>query len=105
MAAVTHRDPVASRSTSLLPAAANATRLAREAVGRLPDLSGVPDVRFTAELLTAELTSNVVRHAAMAGSETFELLVECDGWTLRVETVDPGPGFDPLAVLADHTSE
>jgi anti-sigma regulatory factor (Ser/Thr protein kinase) len=46
-----------------------------------------------AELLVSELITNSVRHAGLGPDEQIELRLEVKPGTLRVEVVDPGPGF------------
>jgi anti-sigma regulatory factor (Ser/Thr protein kinase) len=84
----------------VLAAGPSAPRAARDAIESCAGLESLEDIEFTVLLLAAELASNVVRHADLAGEESFELLIDRRDHSIRIETVDSGPGFDPLAVLA-----
>jgi anti-sigma regulatory factor (Ser/Thr protein kinase) len=44
-------------------------------------------------LLVSELVTNSVRHAGLAGTDLIELHVDVDTGTVRIEVIDPGPGF------------
>jgi anti-sigma regulatory factor (Ser/Thr protein kinase) len=96
-----HEDP---RSTVLLTVGGDPTQEARRTIGEVAELRSLPDVRFTAQLLTGELVSNVVRHAGLSSEERFQLDTVCDEHMLRVAVVDGGLGYDPLAVLGDHAA-
>ena len=61
-----------------------------------PLRSTVPDPLLDrAELLTSEVVTNSVRHAALGPEDTIEVRVQGSPTLLRVDVVDPGPGFDP----------
>jgi anti-sigma regulatory factor (Ser/Thr protein kinase) len=51
-----------------------------------------PPLLESLRLLVTELITNAVRHA---GARKVELLVVVSQPAVRVEVVDPGPGFDP----------
>lgn len=69
-----------------------AVKLARDAIdrfhGRLSD-GTIEDAR----LLISELVTNCLRHASLRPDQPIEITLELDGRRLRVEVVDPGPGF------------
>jgi anti-sigma regulatory factor (Ser/Thr protein kinase) len=52
-----------------------------------------PDLDHTVTLLASELVSNSIRHAGHRGDITVEAVLQGD--FVRVDVVDPGPGFDP----------
>ena len=104
LVAMTRRDPAARRSTVRLRAEGEAAQEARRLLGEVPELSRFPDVCFTAQLLTAELVSNVVRHAGLQPEESFRLDVDCGDDRVAVSVLDGGLGYDPLAVLGDHAA-
>jgi len=71
---------------------------AREALeGLAPELPAavLEDVR----LLVSELVTNSVRHARLDQSGQVELVVDIDPDTVRVEVVDPGPGFERTEIV------
>ena len=70
-----------------------AAREARRAVEDLaPNLP--PAVMEDVRLLVSELVTNSVRHANVGRDGAIELSVSVAGATVRVEVVDPGPGFE-----------
>jgi hypothetical protein len=67
---------------------------ARRALASLRDT--VPDrVIERAELLMSEVVTNSVRHAALEPEDTIDVYVHGSPSMVRVDVVDPGPGFDP----------
>jgi anti-sigma regulatory factor (Ser/Thr protein kinase) len=54
-----------------------------------------PQVLEDARLLVSELVTNAVKHVHEDGD--IELRVTLGGGFLRVEVLDPGPGFTPMA--------
>lgn len=74
----------------------------RAVIADVSELNRYPDLQFITELLTSELVSNVLRHAGLPDGELFQLAVDCDEDTVRVEVVDRGGGFNPLALLRLH---
>jgi anti-sigma regulatory factor (Ser/Thr protein kinase) len=52
-----------------------------------------PETVENARLVVSELVANAVEHVAEDGS--IEVRMDCDGASLRVEVLDPGPGFTP----------
>jgi anti-sigma regulatory factor (Ser/Thr protein kinase) len=90
------------RSTVFLDGLPDASSEARKAVGRLGRLGAWPDMLFAAQLLTAELVVNVLRHAGLPAGERFPLILACSAARARVEVVDGGSGFDAPAVLRAH---
>ena len=71
-------------------APANARRALDELSGRLS-----PNVLDDVRLLVSELVTNSIRHARLAPSQWVDLAVRIEGDTVRVEVIDPGPGFRP----------
>jgi anti-sigma regulatory factor (Ser/Thr protein kinase) len=53
-----------------------------------------PDRLADARLLVSELIANAVEHVVEAGE--IELRIDVDALRLRVEVLDPGPGFTPV---------
>jgi len=57
---------------------------------------GVSDVLVDdAVLLVSEIVSNSVRHASLDETDAIEVRVRGSRSKLRVDVMDPGPGFDP----------
>ena len=74
------------------PASDAAPALARSAATSLRDR--VPADRLAdILLLVSELVTNSVRHAGLAGTDLIELHVDVDSGSVRIEVIDPGPGF------------
>ena len=48
-----------------------------------------------AVLLVSEIVSNSVRHASLDDTDAIEVRVRGSRSKLRVDVMDPGPGFDP----------
>jgi anti-sigma regulatory factor (Ser/Thr protein kinase) len=48
-----------------------------------------------AVLLVSEVVSNSVRHARLDDTDSIEVRVRGSKSKLRVDVMDPGPGFDP----------
>jgi anti-sigma regulatory factor (Ser/Thr protein kinase) len=48
-----------------------------------------------AVLLVSEIVSNSVRHASLDETDAIEVRIRGSRSKLRVDVVDPGPGFDP----------
>jgi anti-sigma regulatory factor (Ser/Thr protein kinase) len=68
-----------------------AAATARRALGRLKTELD-PPVLENLRLLVTELITNAVRHA---GARSVDMLVVVSGPAVRVEVIDPGPGFAP----------
>jgi len=100
--AVTYLDPEQQQRRFLLRATMSAPRQARQAITEAGTLTDHPYLEFLTQLLAAELASNVLRHAGLAAGEQFELVIDHDDQTVRVEVIDPGPGFNPLLLLREH---
>jgi anti-sigma regulatory factor (Ser/Thr protein kinase) len=78
--------------SEVLPKAAVSAAMARRALDRLTsevDRRRLEDAR----LLVTELIANAVEHVDVQG--VIELRVDNDDERLRVEVIDPGPGFTP----------
>src|SRR5262245_60187604 len=78
--------------SEVLPKAAVSAAMARRALDRLSsevDRRRLEDAR----LLVTELIANAVEHVEAQG--VIELRVDNDDERLRVEVIDPGPGFTP----------
>jgi hypothetical protein len=77
-----------------LPAGTGAPADARRSLA--PLRTTVPDpIRERAELLMSEVVTNSVRHAALGPGDTIDVHVHGSPSMVRVDVVDPGPGFDP----------
>ncbi len=72
---------------------------ARQAVGHLSSLD--PAELHVAKLLTTELISNGVEHAASGRPGSLQLDLALSDALLRVEVRDEGPGFVPSPRVAD----
>src|SRR3954465_11988640 len=78
--------------SEVLPKAAVSAAVARRALDRLAD--EVDQQRIEdAQLLVSELIANAVAHVREDGD--IELRVDNDAERLRIEVLDPGPGFTP----------
>jgi anti-sigma regulatory factor (Ser/Thr protein kinase) len=77
-----------------LPPNTEAPGAARRALDQL-EAEVTPSVLDDIRLLVSELVTNSVRHADLAPDQWVGLLVTIEGETIRVEVVDPGPGFRP----------
>jgi anti-sigma regulatory factor (Ser/Thr protein kinase) len=86
----------------LLPASLSAPRTARQALAAVPELASQGELLFVAQLLTAELVSNVLRHSSIRPGSEFLLRIDCDEQSLAVEVSDSGVGFNPLLLLRRH---
>jgi anti-sigma regulatory factor (Ser/Thr protein kinase) len=78
--------------SEVLPKAVVSAAMARHALDRLAsevDWRRLED----AQLLVSELIANAVEHVEQEG--VIELRVDNDAERLRVEVLDPGPGFTP----------
>ena len=100
--AVTYPDPEPQQLRFQLRATMSAPRQARQAVTQAGLLANRPYLEFLIQLLAAELASNVLRHTGLTAGEQFELVIDHDDQTVRVEVIDPGPGFNPLLLLREH---
>jgi anti-sigma regulatory factor (Ser/Thr protein kinase) len=79
--------------SEVLPKAPGSAAAARRLLDRLA--GQIDDRRLSdARLLVSELVANAVEHVAEAGE--IELRVDIDPQRLRVEVLDPGPGFTPV---------
>src|SRR4051794_24681746 len=73
-----------------LPKSPAAPAAARDLLGRLRDR--LPESTFEdARLLVSELVANAVEHVPEEGD--IEVKIAFEGELLRVEVLDPGPGF------------
>ena len=88
--------------TAVLPKAAGAAATARRTLDRL---AGVVDERRLedARLLVSELVANAVQHVEEEGD--IELRVDVDPERLRIEVLDPGPGFTPAPRRPEHAGD
>jgi anti-sigma regulatory factor (Ser/Thr protein kinase) len=49
-------------------------------------------------LMVSELVTNSIRHAGLSEGSRIELIVQVGSGRIRVEVIDPGPGFLPRPV-------
>jgi len=75
--------------------AASEARLAVEDLAAILPAPVLEDVR----LLVSELVTNSVRHARLGTSGQIELVVDIAPDTVRVEVMDPGPGFERTEIV------
>jgi anti-sigma regulatory factor (Ser/Thr protein kinase) len=75
-----------------LPKSSSAAAQARRAIDRLTGKVR-RDVLADARLLVSELVTNAVEHVSEDGE--IELRLDVRDQVLRVEVLDPGPGFTP----------
>jgi anti-sigma regulatory factor (Ser/Thr protein kinase) len=88
--------------TEVLPKAAGSAAEARRALDRLA--GAIDEERLAnARLLVSELVANAIEHGREEGE--IELRVAVDDAALRVEVVDPGPGFEPAPRRADDPKD
>jgi anti-sigma regulatory factor (Ser/Thr protein kinase) len=81
------------------PSAAGGARNALLALDGRVDKALLDDVR----LLVSELVTNSVRHSSIGERDIVRMTVAVTERTLRVEVMDPGPGFEPAPRDADRT--
>ncbi len=86
----------------VLTASLSASRTARGTLAGVRELARDGELLFIAQLLTAELVSNVLRHSNLKPGEEFLLGIECDEHTLTVEVTDAGVGFNALLLLREY---
>jgi len=78
--------------SEFLPKSPAAPAAARDLLDRLRDR--LPDNRFEdARLLLSELVANAIEHVQEEGD--LEVRITLADGVLRVEVLDPGPGFEP----------
>jgi anti-sigma regulatory factor (Ser/Thr protein kinase) len=75
-----------------LPKSPTSPALARQLLDRLRD-EVRPPVLENARLLVSELVTNAVEHVREEGE--IEIRMAVSGDMLRIEVLDPGPGFEP----------
>jgi|ERR1700754_494896 len=75
-----------------LPKSPTSPALARQLLDRLSDEVSAPVLEH-ARLLVSELVTNAVEHVREDGD--IEIRLGISGDVLRVEVLDPGPGFTP----------
>jgi anti-sigma regulatory factor (Ser/Thr protein kinase) len=68
-----------------------AAREALQALAGLVPAGVLEDLRLAA----SELVTNAIRHAGLGAADVIEMRVKVEGSIVRVEVVDPGPGFVP----------
>jgi hypothetical protein len=98
---------LAARSTVLdlkLRPAFDAPSRARAALGGL-DLDVRGQILDDARLLLSELVTNSVRHAGLQPHEWIRVRVQTGGGSIRVEVIDPGPGFQLPAAEPQDLAE
>jgi anti-sigma regulatory factor (Ser/Thr protein kinase) len=77
-----------------LPPTKEAPANARRALDQLESAVS-SDVLDDVRLLVSELVTNSIRHAELSPNQWVWLSVSVEGGTIRVEVIDPGPGFRP----------
>jgi serine/threonine-protein kinase RsbW len=83
--------------TLTLPPVPESVRRARRALAKV----GIdPDLDHTVSLLTSEVITNAITHAAQHGD--IQIAGAFEPGYARIEVLDRGPGFDP-DVRHDHT--
>ena len=78
-----------------LPMDVQAPGEARRALHELDSRDLPPDALHTVRLLASELVTNAVKHAAREGTDWVQLTARLSPGVLRIEVVNPGPGFEP----------
>jgi anti-sigma regulatory factor (Ser/Thr protein kinase) len=102
MLAIRLGDPERRVLNVVLPASLSASRAARQALTGVAQLAQHAELLFIAQLLTAELVSNVLRHSRLKPGDEFLLTIDCDERRLAVEVTDAGVCFNPLLLLREH---
>lgn len=77
-----------------LPPRGEALAAAREMVDAMEELS--TPVRDDLALLVTELVGNSLRHAGLGPDDWVRVRVVRQRGSVRVEVIDPGPGFSPV---------
>ena len=77
-----------------LPVSGEALASAREMVESMEGLS--PPVREDLSLLVTELVGNSLRHAGLGPEDWVRVRLVRQRGSVRVEVIDPGPGFSPV---------
>jgi anti-sigma regulatory factor (Ser/Thr protein kinase) len=75
---------------------------ARRALGEVSDHL-TPRRLEDAQLLVSELVTNAIRHAGLDDHDVIRLIVVTGDRALRIEVVDPGPGFEVTEPEPDPT--
>jgi anti-sigma regulatory factor (Ser/Thr protein kinase) len=70
-----------------------APRVVRELVRPHLEPSLDEDALYDVELLVAEVVTNAVRHGGAGEHSTIEVVLRVDTAGVRLEVMDPGPGF------------
>jgi anti-sigma regulatory factor (Ser/Thr protein kinase) len=89
-----HRSSNGPGAVFEIPGGPHAPGQARRALDGLTETL-TPDLQEKARLLVSELVTNSVRHADAGPAETIGLTVAVSSSDVRVEVIDPGPGFVP----------
>jgi anti-sigma regulatory factor (Ser/Thr protein kinase) len=71
---------------------------ARHALNQLDERFD-PDVLDDIRLLVSELVTNSLRHAGLRHDQWVRLKVRCSRKQVRVDVIDPGPGFRRRSVM------
>jgi anti-sigma regulatory factor (Ser/Thr protein kinase) len=88
--------------SEVLPKDVGSAAEARRALDRLA--GAIDDERLAdARLLVSELVANAIEHVREEGE--IELRVALHDDALRVEVIDPGPGFEPAPRRADDPED
>jgi anti-sigma regulatory factor (Ser/Thr protein kinase) len=88
----------------LFKANRHAASHARKAIARPCDDLSAKQL-YDVSLLTSELVSNSVRHAGLDTEADIELVVSPLADRVRIEVIDPGPGFDPNGSLTSSDDD
>jgi anti-sigma regulatory factor (Ser/Thr protein kinase) len=82
----------------------DAPALARAAVSAFCETRDIPDDTLaTLKLLVSEVVTNAVTHPDLDRPANVRLLARVDQGIIRVEVIDDGSGFDPVAREASQS--
>lgn len=80
-----------------VPVGPEGARKARQQLAGLERQVG-REVLDNLRLMVSELVTNSIRHAGLPAEARIELKVQVGSGRIRVEVIDPGPGFEPRPV-------
>jgi serine/threonine-protein kinase RsbW len=85
---------VGTRLHFRLPADPRAVAAARRCLSTLSEEFVEPRMLTVLQLLVTELVTNSLRHATFDGDPWVEVNVLLEDHSVKVEVIDPGPGFE-----------
>jgi anti-sigma regulatory factor (Ser/Thr protein kinase) len=82
----------------VVPAGPEGAGVARHQLSRF-ERGLTREVMDNLRLMVSELVTNSIRHAGLADGTSIGVKVQLRTGRIRVEVVDPGPGFEPVSVM------